>query len=51
LARTGTLQLGTLRLGVSYLLTERFNLNFTLGFGVTRDAPDLELTVRLPMIF
>jgi hypothetical protein len=51
LARTGTLQLGTLRLGVSYRLTERFNLNFTLGFGVTRDAPDLELTVRLPMIF
>jgi hypothetical protein len=50
-ARTGTLQLGTLRLGVSYRLTERFNLNFTLGFGVTRDAPDLELTVRLPMIF
>jgi hypothetical protein len=50
-ARTGTLQLGTLRLGVSYRLTERFNLNFTLGFGVTRDAPDLELTLRLPMIF
>ncbi len=50
-ARIGTLQLGTLRLGVAYRVTERFNLNFTLGFGVTRDAPDLELTLRLPVIF
>jgi hypothetical protein len=51
LARTGTLQLGTLRFGVAYGLTERFNLNTTIGIGVTRDSPDLEATIRLPYRF
>ena len=51
LARTGTLQLGTLRFGIAYGLTERFNLNTTIGIGVTRDSPDLEATIRLPYRF
>ena len=51
LARTGTLQLGTLRFGIAYRITERFNLNTTIGIGVTRDSPDLEATVRLPYRF
>jgi hypothetical protein len=51
LARTGTLQLGTLRFGVAYALTERFNVNTTIGIGVTRDSPDLEATIRLPYRF
>jgi hypothetical protein len=51
LARTGTLQLGTLRFGVAYSLSEQMNLNTTIGIGVTRDSPDLEATVRLPFRF
>lgn len=51
LARTGTLQLGTLRFGVSYRVTDHFNLNTTIGLGVTRDSPDLEATIRLPYRF
>jgi hypothetical protein len=51
LARTGTLQLGTLRFGVAYGLTEHLNLNTTIGIGVTRDSPDLEATIRLPYRF
>ena len=51
LARTGTLQLGTLRFGVAYALTERLNFNTTIGIGVTRDSPDLEATIRLPYRF
>ncbi len=51
LARTGTLQLGTLRFGIAYGLTERFNINTTIGVGVTRDTPDLEATIRFPYRF
>jgi hypothetical protein len=51
LTRTGTIQLGTLRFGVAYRLTDKLNLNTTLGIGVTRDTPDLELTLRLPYMF
>jgi hypothetical protein len=51
LARTGTLQLGTLRFGVAYRITERLNFNTTIGVGVTRDSPDLEATIRLPYRF
>jgi hypothetical protein len=45
------LQLGTLLLGFSYRLTATENLNFTLGVGVTRDAPDVTLSIRRPMSF
>ncbi len=49
LARLGTLQLGTLRFGVTYQVNRRTLLNVTIGIGVTRDTPDLEATVRLPL--
>ncbi len=48
LARTGRLQLGTMRFGLGYRLTPKTNLNVSLGIGVTDDTPDFELTVRFP---
>lgn len=51
LTRLGTIQLGTLRFGVAYRILENLNLNSTLGIGVTRDSPDLEVTIRLPYSF
>jgi cell division protein FtsL len=44
-----TTQLGTLLLGYSYKLKSKANLNLSLGIGVTKDAPDVQLNVRLPM--
>lgn len=51
LGETSTLQLGTLRFGFAYRLSPKTNLNLTLGAGVTREAPDLELTLRVPTTF
>lgn len=45
------LQLGTLLVGFSYRQTSTDNLNFTLGVGATRDAPDVTLSLRKPMSF
>lgn len=44
-------QLGTLLLGYSYRLSPQRSLNIAVGAGVTRDTPDVTLTVRLPMTF
>ncbi len=44
-------QLGTLLLGYSYRLTEKRTLNVSLGAGLTRDTPDVTLTVRMPISF
>lgn len=41
-------QLGTMLLGFSYRLDPKRSLNLSLGVGVTRDAPDLTLTLRVP---
>ncbi|MEO6023243.1 MAG: acetate kinase [Burkholderiales bacterium] len=46
-----TTQLGTLLLGFSYKLTAKTNMNLSLGIGVTKDAPDVQLTLRLPTMF
>lgn len=43
--------LGTLLLGYSYRLSPKTTLNFTIGAGLTRDTPDLTLTVRVPISF
>jgi opacity protein-like surface antigen len=51
LAPASTVQLGTARFGLSYRMTDKTNLNFTLGIGVTRQTPDLELTLRVPYSF
>ncbi len=44
-------QLATMQLGYSYRLSPRTTLNVSVGAGLTRDTPDLTLTVRLPMTF
>jgi hypothetical protein len=44
-------QLGTLLLGYSYRLSQKTTLNVSVGAGLTRDTPDVQLTVRLPMNF
>jgi len=44
-------QLASLLLGYSYRLTDRTNVNVSVGAGLTRDTPDLSLTVRVPMSF
>ncbi|OON59781.1 hypothetical protein B0920_21090 [Massilia sp. KIM] len=44
-------QLGTLLLGYSYRFSEKRSLNIAVGAGVTRDTPDVTLTVRVPMSF
>jgi len=44
-------QLGTLLLGYSYRLNPTTSLNVSVGAGLTRDTPDVSLTVRLPMTF
>ena len=44
-------QVGSLQWGVSHRLTERTNFNLSVGIGVTDAAPDLDLSVRLPIRF
>ena len=41
----------TLLLGGSYRVTDKVSLNVALGVGVTRDSPDLTMTVRVPISF
>jgi hypothetical protein len=44
-------QLGTLLLGYSYRLSDKRTLNVAVGAGLTRDTPDVSLTVRIPTMF
>ena len=44
-------QLGTLLLGYSYRLNDKRTLNVSVGAGLTRDTPDVSLTVRVPFSF
>ena len=44
-------QLASLLLGYSFRLTDRTNINVAVGAGLTRDTPDLTLTLRVPMTF
>jgi hypothetical protein len=44
-------QLGTLLLGYSHRIDPKTSLNVSVGAGLTRDTPDLSLTIRLPMTF
>jgi hypothetical protein len=44
-------QLGTLLMGFSYRLNARRTLNVAVGAGLTRDTPDVTLSVRLPTNF
>ncbi len=44
-------QLGTLLVAYSYRLSDKRSLNVSVGAGVTRDTPDVSLTVRMPTTF
>ncbi|MCD2517073.1 hypothetical protein LQ564_12230 [Massilia sp. G4R7] len=44
-------QLGTLLLGYSYRFNEKRSMSVAVGAGVTRDTPDVSLTVRMPFSF
>lgn len=43
--------LATLLIGYSYRLSPTTTLNFSIGAGLTRDTPDLTLTLRVPLSF
>jgi hypothetical protein len=43
--------LGNLLIGGSYRLNDKRTFNFTLAAGVTRDTPDVLVTIRVPMMF
>ena len=42
---------GTLLVGYSYRFSQRYTLNLSVGAGLTRDTPDLTVTLRLPITF
>jgi hypothetical protein len=44
-------QLSTLLFGYSYRFSPKLSLSVSVGAGLTRDTPDMSLTVRLPMTF
>ena len=45
------LQVGSLLLGLSHRIGKQRNLNISLGAGLTEDAPDVQISFRLPMAF
>lgn len=44
-------QLGTLLIGHSYRFNDKSSLSIAVGAGLTRDTPDITLTVRYPRVF
>jgi hypothetical protein len=44
-------QLGTLLIAYSYRLSDKRTINVAIGAGLTRDTPDVSLTVRIPVSF
>jgi len=44
-------QLGTLLMGFSYRFSAQRSLNVSVGAGLTRDTPDVTLSVRFPLNF
>lgn len=50
-AESVRVQLGTLLLGYSHRLSPQRTVNVSLGAGLTRDTPDVTLTLRVPMTF
>ncbi|MEZ4599766.1 MAG: transporter [Syntrophotaleaceae bacterium] len=46
-----TTHVGSLLLGGSYRLSNNSNLNLSLSGGLTEEAPDVQLTLRVPMTF
>ncbi len=46
-----TLKIGSLLLGYSYRITPDTSVNISIGAGITADAPDMQLAMRMPMAF
>lgn len=44
-------QLGTLLVGYSFRINPKTSLSLSVGAGLTRDTPDVTLTMRLPITF
>ena len=51
LQHSTSLQVGSLLFGMSYAFNPKYTLNSQIEMGVTRDAPDVTLTVRTPISF
>jgi hypothetical protein len=49
--RSTSLQVGSLLFGTSYAFNSNYSLNAQLEMGVTKDAPDITLTLRSPISF
>ncbi|MGZ3274414.1 MAG: transporter [Caulobacteraceae bacterium] len=49
--RSTSLQVGSLLFGMSYAMNRNYSLNAQIEMGVTRDAPDVTLTLRTPIAF
>jgi hypothetical protein len=44
-------QLGTLLMGYSYRVSDQYTVNVSVGAGLTRDTPDVSLSLRVPLTF
>ena len=51
LGNSKTTQVGTLLFGGSYRVSNRTNINVSLGIGATSASPDVQFTVKVPMNF
>ena len=49
--RSTALQVGTLAIGASFRTSDRTSVNMAFEFGMTSDAPDVSMTLRLPLRF
>jgi hypothetical protein len=47
-SNSGTSEVGSLNLGLSYAVTPATSINFNVEAGVTNDAPDVHLVLRIP---
>jgi hypothetical protein len=45
------LQVGSFLVGFSHRLNDRVGLNLNLAIGATEDAPDVRVTLRVPVSF
>ncbi|WP_340317573.1 transporter family protein [Rhizorhabdus argentea] len=50
-AKTRSLQAGRFLFGISYRLTERTTINWSVEYGLTDDASDLRTSLRIPFTF
>lgn len=51
LPKSDFLQVGTLTLGITHRVSRQNSLSVSLSAGLTEDAPDIQITFRLPMAF